>query len=222
MKPSVICAIPFVILFFVSSGAFADDGSGPFAVGADALATCCDACVKATNASETEASSLSAKLADLDRIEDLRDKFNTDRGHPRAVALLSPVCPGCIKSAELIQSAILDRYPESNLRLYVVWLPMVPGDARDRWDPESLADDRATHYWNGSRSIGKWFAKNVANCTPLGPVAWDVIYLFGPNTEWGNDSLEAESCPTPAYRYPDELAEAAQRVLGGSSTQPQQ
>lgn len=196
-----------VVLFYfgLTVGRFtlADDAAGP--AGPDADAPRCDACVNAASSvSDTETET--AVLTDLVRIGPLRERFNADQGVPRAVALLSPVCPGCIKSAELIRSAVLGKYPDTELKLYVVWLPMVPGDARDRWDPDLLSDPRVTHYWNGSRSIGKWFAKNVAECEPLGPIAWDVVYLFGPDATWDGNELHAEFCPTPVYMYPDELA----------------
>jgi hypothetical protein len=51
------------------------------------------------------------------------------------------------------------------------------------------------------------------NCEPLGPVAWDVVYLFEPDAKWEGDRLDAMFCPTPVYKYSDELASNATRLL---------
>jgi len=211
MKAIGLCT--FITAFVLSLAAYATDepDAGLVASGADAV--CCDACTKAAAAKESNEPP-AATLTDLEEIESLRDQFNADKGHPRGIALLSPVCPGCIASANLIQEQILDAYPESDLRLYVVWLPMVPGDARERWSDARLNDERAVHYWNESRSIGKWFAQNITACEPLGPIAWDVIYLFEPDAEWSEQAPETVFCPSPAYAHPDELVGAAHEFLG--------
>ena len=49
-----------------------------------------------------------------------------------------------------MQSQILQRYPDADLRVYVVWLPVMPLDAR--FDvADLLVDRRATHYWDNAR-----------------------------------------------------------------------
>jgi hypothetical protein len=199
------------LLAIASAVGFADEAKTHPTIGGAAIAECCDACIKAAADSPVAET---AELADLSDIATLRDRFNADAGHPRAIALLSPVCPGCIKSADLIRTSLLEKYKDADLKLYVVWLPMIPGDARDRWNAEILRDDRAIHYWNESKSTGKWFADNVTECEPLGPVAWDVIYAFGPDETWEGDTLSAVFCPTPVYAHSRELAANAEKLLG--------
>ena len=58
---------------------------------------------------------------------------------------------------------------------------MLGGDARDRWNGNSMPDIRVIHYWDGNLQIGQWFAKNVDG---YDGVAWDVYYLYGPDATW--------------------------------------
>ena len=158
----------------------------------ESSAACCDACEAAAARSTNKELKSTQSLVDLTDIAVLRDKFNADQGHPRMIALLSPTCPGCIKSAELFRTEILEKYKDADLKAYVVWLPMLPADARERWDPAIIHDKRATHFWNQQRSIGTWFAEKVQTCEPLGPVAWDVVYLFDATAKW--DEIGRASC----------------------------
>ena len=51
-----------------------------------------------------------------------------------------------------MQSQILQRYPDADLRVYVVWLPVMPLDAR--FDvADLLVDGRATHFWDNERLV---------------------------------------------------------------------
>ena len=56
-----------------------------------------------------------------------------------------------------MQSQILQRYPDANLRVYVVWLPVMPLD--DRFDVADLLVDRRTiHYWDNNQRISQALA----------------------------------------------------------------
>ena len=54
-----------------------------------------------------------------------------------------------------MQKEILDTYPSAKLKVYAIWLPYFPGDARDRWSPDLLSDPRVTHYWDGDFTLGQ-------------------------------------------------------------------
>jgi hypothetical protein len=58
---------------------------------------------------------------------------------------------------------------------------MLGGDARDKWNGNSMPDTRVAHYWDGNLQVGQWFAKNVDGCDG---VAWDIYYLYGPDATW--------------------------------------
>ena len=51
-----------------------------------------------------------------------------------------------------MQSQILQRYVDADLRVYVVWLPVMPLDAR--FDvADMLVDERATHFWDNEQRV---------------------------------------------------------------------
>jgi hypothetical protein len=80
-----------------------------------------------------------------------------------------------------VQTHLLDELPSEQLRVYAVWLPMLSGDARDRWDGTTMPDARVTHFWDGETQIGQWFAKEVEGYRG---VSWDTYYLYGPDAKW--------------------------------------
>ena len=75
--------------------------------------------------------------------------------------------------------------PTDEFRVYTVWMPILRKDGRDNADDSRLLlpDRRVTHLWNGDRSTGLWFKKNV---TPSyeGKVLWDAYLLYGAEATW--------------------------------------
>lgn len=60
---------------------------------------------------------------------------------------------------------MLAKYASDNLRVYAVWLPMLYGDARDKWDGTDMPDVRVRHLWDGERVVGSWFSEHFADHT---------------------------------------------------------
>ena len=58
---------------------------------------------------------------------------------------------------------------------------MLWGDAREKWNGNTMPDTRVTHFWDGDLQVGQWFAKEVDGYEG---VAWDVYYLYGPDATW--------------------------------------
>jgi hypothetical protein len=77
-----------------------------------------------------------------------------------------------------VQNEILTKYPAADLRVYVVWFNMYPGDARWRWDGDGMTDPRVVHYWDEPKSVGTWFS---ANLTGRGSPTWDFYALYSPD-----------------------------------------
>ena len=70
-----------------------------------------------------------------------------------------------------MQSQILRRYPDGNLRVYVVWLPVMPLDAR--FDvADVIVDERAMHFWDNERRVSD--ALGDARGSP-GRLVWDAF-----------------------------------------------
>ena len=80
-----------------------------------------------------------------------------------------------------MQSQILQRYVDADLRVYVVWLPVMPLDAR--FDvADMLVDRRATHFWDNEQRVSH--ALGDAYGSP-GQLVWDAFFVFEPNAKWG-------------------------------------
>lgn len=110
-----------------------------------------------------------------------------------------------------VQTQILAHYPSAPLRVYAIWLPMLWGDSREKWNGTNMPDPRIMHFWDGDLQLGKWFAKELDASEG---VAWDVYYLFGPEAVW-------ESIPQPMlgsgrtiYAKRQQLKEQVSALLG--------
>jgi hypothetical protein len=80
-----------------------------------------------------------------------------------------------------MQNRLLAHYPSDQLRVYAVWLPMLGGDAREEWNGTTMPDTRITHFWDGDRLVGQWFANHADGYEGI---AWDAYYLYGPEATW--------------------------------------
>ncbi len=115
----------------------------------------------------------------------LQEIFNQDTGHVRMVALLSPSCGYCIKGYRYMRK-ILDEVQDERLKMYVVWEPMLSGDSKQLAERMSrkAKDPRMVYQaWDNERVTGKTWQASM----DLPGVAWDVYFLYGPDTEWGED-----------------------------------
>ena len=84
-----------------------------------------------------------------------------------------------------MQSQILDKYPDTPLRVYAVWFEMLSSDSRSRWQGSLMTDSRVVHYWDADKVVGRWFAdQEDFRDMVFGPIAWDIFFLFGPESEW--------------------------------------
>jgi hypothetical protein len=52
---------------------------------------------------------------------------------------------------------ILERYPDADLRVYVVWVQRWASDTRTEIDGAGLVDRRVTHLWDAGKMIGQPF-----------------------------------------------------------------
>ena len=109
----------------------------------------------------------------------------------------------------------MDKYAAEDLKAYVVWLPMVASDERDKWKASLLDDPRMTHYWNEDQSVGRWFTENLKSCDSLGPVAWDVYYLFDKEATWDDAPDPVVTCGTPVFRATKTLSKALEEMFAG-------
>jgi hypothetical protein len=79
-----------------------------------------------------------------------------------------------------VQSQILRQYPDADLRVFVVWLPVMPLDAR--FDvADVMVDGRARHFWDNEQRVSKDIAATYGS---PGQLVWDAFFVFGPDARW--------------------------------------
>jgi hypothetical protein len=81
-----------------------------------------------------------------------------------------------------VRSHLLEKYPSSDVRVYVVWFNMLPADSRGVVDRRVLNDRRVTNFYDRDRVVGSWFAQHIDQS---GGITWDAYYLYGPDASWG-------------------------------------
>lgn len=78
----------------------------------------------------------------------------------------------------------LERWRQADVRLYVVWVPVLGAEERHLPEAPRLASDsRVRQYWDGSNVLGTEY-RSVLGID--GPV-WDVYLLYGPGQVWGEN-----------------------------------
>lgn len=84
-----------------------------------------------------------------------------------------------------MQQQILAAIGDEQLRVYVVWTPVLKEDNREAavMARASMTDPRVMHFWDADKSLGNSLGKIVT--LPRGrKLAWDVYFVFDANAEW--------------------------------------
>lgn len=85
----------------------------------------------------------------------------------------------------MVADKVLSKLESKDLSVYVVWTPVLGNDDFESTESavETIADPRATHYWDGEKSLGQLFAMAVE--LPNGRnFAWDIYFAFPPDAVW--------------------------------------
>jgi hypothetical protein len=109
-----------------------------------------------------------------------------------------------------VQSEILAKNPSADLKVYVVWLPMLATDARALWDPTIISSAQAKHYWDKDKAISAWFSKLPGDYEG---VDWDVYYLFGPEARWEDKPTPIRSVGATILYEQDKLLKSIEPLL---------
>jgi hypothetical protein len=115
---------------------------------------------------------------------------------------------------------VLAKIPDPNLRVYVVWLPVLLSggwESAARRQASRIPDPRATRYYDPEKRIGVLYGPILR--LARGIPAWDVYMVFGPEARWpvhqGDDAKGGNAGngpPVPAY-WMHQLGRAAPREL---------
>lgn len=79
-----------------------------------------------------------------------------------------------------MQEQVLERYPDADLRVYVVWLPVLPLDERFAV-ADVMVDARASHFWDNDQLVSDDLAQAFGS---EGQLVWDAFSAFGPDAVW--------------------------------------
>ena len=84
-----------------------------------------------------------------------------------------------------MQDNILAKLSSDNLRVYVVWTPVLREDNRTAAGQSiaQITDSRAVHFWDEDKSLGLSFGKLVT-LPRQRELAWDVYFVFDEQSEW--------------------------------------
>ena len=91
-----------------------------------------------------------------------------------------------------MQTQILAKYPNANVRVYAVWFNMFPGDARSKWPSDLLTDPRVIHRWDEAKTVGSWYGQHTSYMRPQltpnsswkGEILWDSYVLYSADARW--------------------------------------
>ena len=99
----------------------------------------------------------------------------------------------CQHGAREVQQKVFEKIGNENLKMYVVWTPVVGGDSRKvaGQTVSLIADPRARHFWDGTGELGRAYGKAVS-LPGKKTFAWDIYFVFDASVRWG------QGVPTPA------------------------
>jgi len=143
-------------------------------------------------------------------IKELHDKFNKDKGNVRLLLLLSPTCPECLRGASEIQSKVLEKIKDSDMRVYVIYLPILKMD-REESVPSAmkqLQDKRVSFFWDRNGELAHSYSRVLQ--LPARQPAWDVYLLFNRDDAWKAD------VPAPDYWMAQLSGISSERRLDGN------
>ena len=96
--------------------------------------------------------------------------------------------------ARWAQDELLAKNPQADVRVFVIWFRMYPGDAESKWPHELLTDSRVEHRWDEPKTAGRWFLTNLQSLRPSrggdgmfpqqADALWDTYLLFGRDGTW--------------------------------------
>ena len=104
-----------------------------------------------------------------------------------------------------MQKEILEKNPNSKLRVYAVWFNMLPTDSRSRWKwtGDVISDPRVVHIWDENKALGRWFAKHLGE--KEGNIVWDAYFLYGDKAHWESDPAPLISSGSTINKSRDEM-----------------
>ena len=102
--------------------------------------------------------------------------------------------------ASWVQQQILEEYPHSDIKVYVVWFDMLSGDSREEWDGYLAPDPRATNLWDEQRLVSRTLGDDVE----------------GHRSPCGTPTCSTDQTRPGARSHPDRSAQATPSSVPGT------
>ena len=97
----------------------------------------------------------------------------------------------CLRGSSEVQAHALAKNPDTLVRAYVAWVPMLHGEESDVPDAMStVGDSRARHYWDATGFLIRSYQTVLALAEP----AWDVYMIYPAGVRW-----DGTTPPPPAF-----------------------
>jgi hypothetical protein len=121
----------------------------------------------------------------------LREDFNAAKGSVRALFVVDPTCPGCLRGLDDMSKDLLSKTNDPRLQTFVVHVPRMTPPPKENDVPKAatlLRNDHVHHYWNPSGSFGRELSSGLELKVRGEEVyAWDVWLLYGPDAVWDGE-----------------------------------
>lgn len=123
----------------------------------------------------------STTLVDLNSLDDLRERFQSDEGRVRMVAFFSPTSAEGRRGFDDLRNA-LNLIKDERLRAYVVWTGVVDSDSRSAAAARTAecSDQRVTGFWDQNQAAATEWGKIVNADHPV----WNTYFVNGPTATW--------------------------------------
>jgi hypothetical protein len=130
------------------------------------------------------------------RLEDrltLREPFNQAAKKIRIVAFLSPTCPRCLANAGQLQREVMEKNPQKEIAVFIVWLKVLDTDNEDAVVAamKRVPDPRAHHYWDPQRVLNAQLLDAIM--FDVNVRLYDVFLLYDAEARW------EKRLPRPGY-----------------------
>ncbi|MBM3460556.1 MAG: hypothetical protein FJX76_00450 [Armatimonadetes bacterium] len=159
----------------------------------------------------------------------LKARFNAFADRPRLVLFIGPTCAACANGARYVDEYILKRYPNFNMKVMCVWMPLFDSDNYQ----ESLntsarfTDSRFEHLWDTRMDIALWLYQNWVPKMPptisynrefATGFVWDAFFLYPDGVKW--DALPPEPVVgnAPIVEYFSSIEQAVRGMMVGKTS----
>jgi hypothetical protein len=111
-----------------------------------------------------------------------------------------------------VRENVLEQGSNDDLRLFVVWMPMLATDARDEIDAGLLSGARVRQFWDADRVLGTYLAEIDLGGLGYAGIVWDAFFVFGPDSAWGERPSALAGSGAPVIGETAELESALARA----------